>query len=140
MRLFQLTLAVRSEGAYGPLGEPELPPTAALGGALEAAASARLRQAPADLERRILTLQIHILPLERQKLTLPQASSDGQYVEGPHTVALNRVEEHPYLIPGERLYLLSAGLWRLHGRGGVAWNQAVAGSLFERLAERAVDV
>ena len=130
---------MRSEGDYGPPGEPEISPTAALRG-FEAAASPRLRQAPADLERRILTLQIHILPLEGQELALPQAGSDGQYVDSLHTVSRYRVQERTYLVPGERLYLLSAGLWRLHGRGGVAWDQTVVSSLFERPAERAVDV
>jgi hypothetical protein len=44
------------------------------------------------------------------------------------------------LISGERLHLLFTRLWRLHGRGGVTRDQTVVGSLFECLAERAVDM
>jgi hypothetical protein len=87
-----------------------------------------------------LALQIHVLPLERQELTLPQAGGDGKYVEGLQTVARYRAQERPHLVSGEGLYLLSAGLWRLHGRGGVARYQAVVGCLFECLAKGTMDV
>jgi hypothetical protein len=71
---------------------------------------------------------------------LAQASGDGQHVESFHAVALDSIQERPYLISGEGLYLLSAGLWRLHGRGGVARYQAIIGRLFECLAKGTVDV
>src|SRR5919112_1177774 len=116
-----------------------MPSVTALGGH-EAAAAARLRQATANLERGIRAFEIHVFPLDGQELALPQAGGDGQYVEGFHSVSLDRIEECPHLIPGEGLHLLSAGLWRFHGRGGIAWDQAIVSSQFERLAERAVDV
>jgi hypothetical protein len=116
-----------------------MPSATALGGH-EAAAAACLRQATANFERGIRAFKIHVFPLEGQELALPQAGGDGQYVEGLHSISLDRIEERPHLIPRERLHLLSAGLWRIHGRGGVAWDQTVVGSLFERLAESAVDV
>src|SRR5215203_6543737 len=96
-----------------------MPSVTALGGH-EAAAAACLRQATANFERGIRAFKIHVFPPEGQELALPQASSDGQYVEGFHSVPLDRIEEHPHLIPREGLHLLSAGLWRFHGRGGVA--------------------
>src|SRR5215203_2801812 len=106
-----------------------MPSATALGGH-EAAAAACLRQATANFEGRIRAFKIHVFPLEGQEFALPQAGGDGQYIEGLHTVAFYRVEERPYLISGEGLHLLSAGLWRLHGRGGVAWDQTVVSSLF----------
>jgi hypothetical protein len=48
----------------------------------EAAAAAWLRQATANFERRNSACEIQVLPLEGQQFALPQASSDGQYVEG----------------------------------------------------------
>jgi hypothetical protein len=106
----------------------------------ESTAAACLRQATANFEGRISAFKIHIFPLEGQEFALPQAGGDGNDVEGLHTVALDCIEERPHLIPREGLHLLSAGLWRLHGRSGVAWDQTVVSSLFERLAERTVDV
>jgi hypothetical protein len=111
----------------------------ALGGH-KAKAAACLRQATANFERGIRAFKIHIFPLEGQELALPQPGGDGQYVQGLHTVASYRIEEYPHLIPREGLHLLSEDSWRLHGRGGVAWDQTVVSSLFERLAKRAVDV
>src|SRR5215218_1314386 len=115
-------------------------PSATVLGGHEAAAATCLRQATANFERGTRAFKIHVFPLEGQELALPQTGSDGNDVEGLHTVALDCIEERPHLIPREGLHLLSAGLWRLHGRGGVARNQTVVSSLFERLAERAVDV
>jgi hypothetical protein len=106
----------------------------------EAATAACLRQATANFERRIRAFEIHVFPLEGQELALPQAGGDGQYIESLHTVAFDSFEERPHLIPGEGPHLLSAGLRRLYGRGGVAWDQTVVSSLFERFAERAMDV
>src|SRR5215211_1956428 len=106
----------------------------------EAAAAACLRQATANFERRIGAFKIQVFPLEGQQFALPQAGGDGQYVEGLHTVASYSIEERPYLIPGEGLHFLSAGLRRLHSFSDVAWDQPVVSSLFERLAEGAVDV
>src|SRR5918994_3285007 len=130
---------MHSESTYGSLGEPEMPFATALRGH-EAAAAACLRRATANFEGRISAFKIHIFPLEGQELALPQAGGDGQYIESLHTVAFDRFEERTHLIPREGLHLLSAGLWRLHGRGGAAWDQTVVSSLFERLAERTVDV
>jgi hypothetical protein len=59
---------------------------------------------------------------------------------GFHPVASHRIEEHLYLVPRERLHLLAAGSWRLHGRGDVPRDQTVVCGLFEGLAERAVNV
>src|SRR5829696_468213 len=132
-------LAVHSEGTHGPPGEPEMPSATALRGH-EAAAAACLRQAAANCERGIRAFKIHVFPLKGQELTLPQAGGDGQYVEGLYSVPFDRMEEGPYLIPREGLHLLSAGLWRLHGRGSIARDHTIVSSLFERLTERAVDV
>src|SRR5215213_59795 len=101
-----------------------MPSATALRG-YDAAAAACLRQATANFECRIIAFKIHIFPLEGQELALPQAGGDGHDVEGLHTIALDRIEERPHLIPGEGLYLLTAGLWRLDGCGSVAWDQTV---------------
>src|SRR5215213_7445944 len=109
----------------------------ALGGH-EAAAAACLRQATANFERGIRAFKINVFPLEGQELALPQAGGDSQYVEGLHSVPVDRIEERPHRVPREGLHLLAAGPWRLHGRGGVPRDQTVVGGLFERFAERAV--
>src|SRR5215208_781659 len=106
---------MRPEGTYGPPGEPEMTSAAALRGH-EATAAACLRQVTANFERGIRAFKIHVFPLEGQELALPQAGGDGQYVESLHSVPLDRIEEHPHLIPREGPHLLSAGLWRFHGR------------------------
>src|SRR5829696_9933483 len=108
-----------------------MPSATALGGH-EAAAAACLRQAPANFERGIRAFKIHVFPLEGQELALPQASGDGQYVEGLHTVASYRIEERPYLVPREGLHFLAVGSRRLHGRGGVPRDQTIVSSSFER--------
>jgi len=48
----------------------------------EAAAAACLRQATANFERRISAFEIQVFPIEGQLFALPQASGNGQYVEG----------------------------------------------------------
>src|SRR5829696_3303206 len=114
-------LAVHSEGTHGPPGEPEMPSATALGGH-EAAAAACLRQAPANFERGIRAFKIHVFPLEGQELALPQARGDSQYVEGLHSVPLDRIEERPYLIPRERGCISS-----LRGCGGFTDAAALRG-------------
>src|SRR5215212_8337106 len=81
----------------------------ALGGH-EAAAAACLRQATANFERGIRAFKIYVFPLKGQELALPQTGGDGKYVEGLHSVPLDRIEERPYLIPREAASPLCAAV------------------------------
>jgi hypothetical protein len=58
----------------------------------ESTAAACLRQVTANFERRIRSFEIHVFPLEGQELALPQAGSDGQYIEGLHTVEVEDLD------------------------------------------------
>src|SRR5919112_3803588 len=95
---------------------------------------------PADLEGAVV--EVHVVPLQPEQLSLTEAGVYRQHVEGFEAVPglVRHLKQEIGLLWRERVNLFAGRLRWLHGLGGIAGYQSIHHRLLEGLVERGVDV
>src|ERR687897_697734 len=87
-------------------------------------------------------VEVHVVPLQPEQLSLTEAGVYSQHVECFESVPglVRHLKQELSLLRRERVYLFAGRLRWLHGLGGIPGYQAVHHRLLEGLVERGVDV
>src|SRR5919112_255399 len=95
---------------------------------------------PADLEGAVV--EVHVVPLQAEQLSLTEPGVYRQHVEGFKAVPrlVRHLKQEIGLLWRERVNLFAGRLRWLHGLGGIPGYQAIQHRLLEGLVERGVDV
>src|ERR671921_737619 len=128
------------EGFCSPLSKLHAAPRAARLRRCEDGAVLGYGERPADLEGAVV--EVHVVPLQPEQLSLTEAGVYRQHVEGFKAVPrlARHLKQELGLLWRERVHLFAGRLRWLHGFGGIAGYQAVHHRLLEGLVERSVNI